>query len=70
MRLPHTNIPVRYLRRFHAVMTLVWLVLAVPSLIWWKSSILWVILLSVYANFIGSFGAWQAARAEQASEDD
>jgi hypothetical protein len=62
------RIPVRYLRRFHATMTGVWLVLAVPSLLWWKNSILWVIVLSVWANVASHFGAWQGARAEGAAE--
>lgn len=61
------RIPVRYLRRFHATMTIVWLLLAVPSLIWWAHSILWVILLSVWANVASHFGAWQGARAEDAA---
>lgn len=58
------KIPVRYLRRFHAWMTAAWLILLVPSLLWWSHSILWVILLSVWANIASHFGAWQGARAE------
>lgn len=58
------GIPVRYLRRFHAWMTAVWLILLAPSLLWWSHSILWVILLSVWANIASHFGAWQGARAE------
>ena len=61
------RIPVRYLRRFHAGMTLVWLALAVPSLLWWSQSLLWIILLSVWANVASHFGAWQGARAEDAA---
>jgi uncharacterized membrane protein YdbT with pleckstrin-like domain len=60
------RIPVRYLRRFHATMTIVWLVLTVPSLLWWSESLLWIILLSVWANVASHFGAWQGARAEDA----
>lgn len=62
------HIPVRYLRRFHAVMTVVWLVLVVPSLIWWKDSILWVVAMSWYAIVVSHATAWQAARAEDAAE--
>jgi hypothetical protein len=69
MRTPQVNIPVRYLRRFHAAMTLAWLVLGVPSVLWWKSSILWVIILSVWANLASHFAAWQGARAEESAED-
>jgi len=52
------------LRRFHLVMMCIWALLLIPSLLWWKSSVLWVILLSVYANFMGHFSSWQGARAE------
>lgn len=56
------------LRRFHATATIVWSILLIPSLIWWKDSILWVILLSVWANIASHGGAWSAARAEGAAE--
>jgi uncharacterized membrane protein YdbT with pleckstrin-like domain len=61
------DIPVRYLRRFHATATVVWLVLVIPSLLWWSHSILWVILLSVWANVASHFAGWQGARAEDAA---
>jgi hypothetical protein len=51
--------------RFHLVATIVWLALAVPTLIWWHSSILWVALMSLYANVVGHWAAYQAARAEE-----
>lgn len=60
------RIPVRYLRRFHAVMTIVWLLLVVPTLLWWRDSIFWVALMSVWANFASHFSAWQSARTEDA----
>lgn len=61
------SIPVRYLRRFHAAMTVCWALLLIPSLLWWEDSILWIILLSVWANIASHFGAWQGARAEDAA---
>lgn len=61
------HISVLWLRRFHAAATVAWLVLTVPSILWWKDSILWVIILSVWANVASHFGAWQAARAEDAA---
>jgi hypothetical protein len=61
------HIPVRYLCRFHAAATLVWLALVVPSLLWWRDSILWVVLMSAWANVASHFSAWQAARAEDAA---
>jgi hypothetical protein len=60
-------IPVRYLRRVHAVLTVVWLLLVIPTVVWWHSSILWVALMSVWANVASHFSGWQAARAEDAA---
>jgi hypothetical protein len=54
--------------QFHKFMVIVWIVLAVPTVLWWKESILWVAFLSLYANAATHFSAWQAARAERASE--
>jgi hypothetical protein len=54
----------RRLRRFHLVATIMWLALVVPTVLWWKDSILWVGLISCYANAVGHWSAWQASRAE------
>ncbi len=54
--------------RFHLLMMLVWVALVVPTMIWWADSILWVLLISIYANFVGHFGAYQAARTEEVME--
>lgn len=54
----------RFLRGFHGWMTVVWGALIYPTLIFWHSSILWVALMSVWANFVGHFSSWQAARVE------
>jgi hypothetical protein len=44
-----------------------WAALLVPTLLWWRDSILWVAAMSLYANFIGHWSAYQAARAEEAA---
>lgn len=51
-------------RRFHVIMTGVWALAIVPTLIWWSESVLWVALLSVWANMAAHFSAWQGSRAE------
>lgn len=56
------------LARFNVFLTVVWIILTFPSLIWWKNSILWVIVISLWANIIGHFGAYIAARAEVAQQ--
>ena len=60
-------IPVRWLRRFHAAMTVVWLLLVIPTALWWRESITWLSIMSVWANVAGHFGSWQGARAEDAA---
>lgn len=52
-------------RRLHASLTLTWALLAVPTLVWWKESILWVALMSLYANIASHWAAYQGSRAEE-----
>lgn len=53
------------MRRFHAVATLVWLALIPPSVTWWRDSVPYLVVLSVWANVAGHWSSYQAARAEQ-----
>jgi hypothetical protein len=53
--------------RFNLVATLIWILLIIPTLLWWKESILWVALMSIWANVVGHFSAYVAARAETES---
>ncbi|MFF8544836.1 hypothetical protein ACF060_31620 [Streptomyces werraensis] len=46
----------------------VWVLLLIPTLIWWKNSVLWVAGMSLYANFVGHLSAAKASRAEQEAE--
>lgn len=45
---------------------MVWAILVVPTILWWKDSILFIGIVSVYANMISHWTAYQAARAEEA----
>ena len=47
-----------------------WIVAAVPTLLWLKDSVLWVALMSLYANAVAAFGANEARRARKNSEVD
>jgi hypothetical protein len=58
------------MRRFHGTATVVWLLLIPPTVLWWRSSVPWIALMSVWANFVSHWGAWQSARAEQAAENN
>jgi hypothetical protein len=54
-------------RKIHLTLTFVWSAMLIPTLIWWKESILWVAFMSLYANVVGHWSAYQAARAEEAN---
>jgi hypothetical protein len=51
--------------RLHLALTLLWASLIVPTVLWWGESVLWVSIISVYANFVGHWSSFQAARAEE-----
>ncbi|HBT5850478.1 TPA: hypothetical protein MCA66_002116 [Klebsiella pneumoniae] len=58
-----------FIKRCHLVAAVMWVGLAIPSLIWWKDSVLWVILISIDANIVGHLSGYSAARADQAAEE-
>lgn len=51
-------------------LTLMWLVLIIPTLLWWRESILWVAMMSIWANVASHASGYQAARAELTVERD
>lgn len=54
-----------FLRGFHGVMTVVWFILIPVSLLTdLKKSLIWIVTMSVWANFVGHFSSWQATRVE------
>jgi len=53
--------------RVHLFLALIWAVLTIPTLLWWKNSILWVSLMSIYAIVISHLAAYSAAHAEKAA---
>lgn len=57
------------LRRLQLVLTLGWLALGVPSLLWWRTSVIWLVAMSWWANVAGHWAAWAGARAEEAGTD-
>jgi hypothetical protein len=66
MKLPDPD--AKFLVKFHFTMILIWVGLIMPTLVWWKDSILWVALMSIWANVYTAVTAWDAARAEVASD--
>lgn len=53
------------MKRLHLVMMVLWALLVIPTLLLWRESILWVAFMSLYANFVGHFSAWQGTKAEE-----
>jgi hypothetical protein len=53
--------------RVHLVLVWVWLALLLPTLLYWRESIVWIVLMSWWANFASHWAAYQAARAEEHS---
>lgn len=54
----------KFLRGFHGWATIVWAILIPISVLYLKDSIPWIVLMSVWANFVGHFSSWQATRVE------
>ena len=57
----------RVWRVLHLSFTVAWLLAVVPTLLWWRDSVLWVALMSCWANVASHFAAWQAVRAEESN---
>ncbi len=45
----------------HRALAGMWVLLVIPGVIWWAESILFVILVSLYANIVGEISASEAA---------
>lgn len=50
-------------RWVHRGLAVSWLLLAIPTLLWWRHSILWVAFMSLYANVASHWAAAEAAKA-------
>jgi aryl carrier-like protein len=55
--------------KFNLIMVGVRTLAMVPSVIWWRESVVWLVFMSWYANWVGHIAAWVAAKAEVAVED-
>jgi hypothetical protein len=56
-------------QRLHLFMTVIWALMAIPTVLWWKESILWVAFMSLYANVVGHWSAYQGSRAEKEAKE-
>lgn len=56
--------------KLHAVLTICWLILAFPAVIWWRHSVPFLVGVSVYANFVGHWSSFEAAKAAQEIKEE
>jgi hypothetical protein len=57
-------------QRIHGVSALLWLILCVPGILWWKYSVPFVVFASLWANVATHISSWQGARAERKADPD
>lgn len=56
--------------RLHGLLTLVWLLLIPPAILFWRQSVPFLVMCSVYANLAGHWSAWEAAKAAAEAKED
>lgn len=54
---------------FNVGSTIVWALLILPTLLWWRESILWIALMSVWANFAAALAGLVGALATREARD-
>jgi hypothetical protein len=68
MNLP--TLEARHYRKLHAWLTIIWLLLGIPTMLWWSESLQWVVWMSLYAIVASHWACFQAARAEDENGGD
>lgn len=48
----------------HLILAFAWVLLAIPTILWWKDAIVWVALMSIYANAESSLAAYNAQKKD------
>lgn len=49
---------------YHRVLAVFWLVMLVPTILWWNQLVVWVAIMSIYANFEASMAAHAADQTD------
>jgi ABC-type lipoprotein release transport system permease subunit len=49
----------------HLICLGIWIALIIPTILYWRESVFWVSLMSIYAIISTHWAAYQAARAEE-----
>lgn len=54
--------------KLHITLTIVWVILMIPTFIWLKTSILWIGFMSCYALAVGHLSSYEAAASAGVDE--
>lgn len=60
----------KYEPQAHLILTIFWTIAIIPTLVWWKDSVLWVALMSLWANIASHLAAYTAAKAGKAIQEN
>lgn len=55
--------------KFNKIMLVAWMILLIPTLLWWQESIVWIVFMSWYANTVGHWSAYTSAKTEEKVEN-
>lgn len=53
----------------HVILAIIWILLIIPTVVWWNSSILWVAFMSVYAIVTQHATGYSAARGARKAKE-
>lgn len=59
----------KFTTQFHKYATIIWILLIIPGLLFWKESIMFVVLMSLWANIAAHWAAYQASRSEEKMDE-
>lgn len=55
--------------KIQLALTIIWSLLIIPTIIWWRNSIAWVGFMSIYAIVVSHYAAYEAAKAAKMTEE-
>lgn len=51
----------KFRKKMHRFLAIFWMIMIVPTILWWNDSVLWVALMSLYSNIEVSLSAMEGA---------
>lgn len=51
-------------QHYHRILAVFWVAMLVPTVLWWKDAVVWVAIMSIYANFEASMAAHAADQTD------